>query len=247
MKDGKAAVVTGGTRGIGRAVSLMLARRGYCVYAIYARNREAAGCLERQAALEGVEIHCLRADLTRDDHFLECVSKIKAGVGAVHAIVHCAASGVHRQSPELSLKHLAWTMNVNVGTIHRLVVELLPLVPAGGRIIGITSQGATHALPLYAAIGSSKGALDALFRHYAQEFAPRGIAVNLVCPGMVLTEALDSFPDKENRVQNALSRTPSGRLTTPEDVAATVEFMCSDAAAQIVGQTIVIDGGRALT
>ena len=120
-------------------------------------------------------------------------------------------------------------------------------MPAGGRVIGLTSAGARQAFPAYAAVGASKGALDALFRHYAVELAPRGIAVNLVCPGAVRTRALDAIPDTEQRIAAAEAGTPTGRLTTCEEVAKVVLFLCSDGASQIIGQTIVIDGGRAVS
>ena len=113
-------------------------------------------------------------------------------------------------------------------------------------MIGVTSSGGTRVIPYYAAVGSSKGAMESLFRHYAFEWAPRDIAVNCVCPGLVLTDAVEAFPDKESRSQRALESTPTGKLTIPEDVAQLVGFLCSPFASQIVGQTIVIDGGKTL-
>ena len=88
--------------------------------------------------------------------------------------------------------------------------------------------------------------MESLFRHYAHEWAPQGIAVNLVCPGLVLTDAVEAFPDKETRTQKTIDVTPTGRLTTPDDVAKLVSFLCSPVAGQIIGQTITIDGGKTL-
>ena len=247
MTAGPIAVVTGGTRGIGRAISVALARSGRSVYALYARDREAAAHLAGQAAREDLAIECLRVNITDEEDVKRCVAAIAGSAPRIEVLVHSAASGVHRDVTTLTPKHLKWTLDVNVFAIHELLRGLLPCIPSGGCIIGITSQGASRALPYYAAVGTSKGALDALFRYYAQELAPKGIAVNLVCPGMVETGALDAFPDRDGRIQNAVAHTPTGRLTTPEEVGNLVVFMCSEAAAQIVGQTIVIDGGRALT
>ena len=241
------AVVTGGTRGIGRGISLALARSGRAVFALFARDRNAAAALGAQAAEEGFCIECLRVDITDEDRVSECVDTIVANAPRIAVLVHAAASGVHRDVASLTPKHLRWTFDVNVFAIHHLVRRLIPSMPPGGRIIGLTSQGATRAEPHYAAIGASKGALDALFRHYAQELAPKGIAVNLVRPGMVLTDALEAFPDRDARLERAVARTPTGRLTTPDEVGSLVVFLCSPAAAQIVGQTIIIDGGRVLT
>lgn len=241
------AVVTGGTRGIGRAITLALARSGARVYAIHARNREAAADLAREAESRGLDVRCLRADLTDEAASRAAVGRIREETDRVEVLVHSAASGVHREVTALSLKHLAWTFDVNVFAAHRFLLALLPLVPRGGRVVGITSQGGTRAVPNYAAIGASKGALESLFRHYAQALAPRGIAVNLVSPGLVMTDAVEAFPDKEQRTSDALARTPTGRLTTAEDVAGVVSFLCSPAAEQLVGQTIVLDGGRCLS
>lgn len=243
----KTAIVTGGTRGIGKAISLSLAASGYHVLALYARNRAGAQTLETEAAARGYSVETIRGDLTRDDSFAEVIQNIREKTDCVHAIVHSAASGVHKPVTELTMKHLRWTFEVNVFAIHHLLTELMSIIPEGGRIVGITSNGGTHVIPYYAAVGSSKGALESLFRHYAKELAARSISVNLVCPGMVLTEAVDAFPDKDSRIQKAIEGTPSGRLTTDEDVSELVNFLCtSKVGAQIIGQTLSVDGGKCL-
>ncbi len=245
-RPARVCVVTGGTRGIGRAISLALAEEGSTVFALYARNRTAADGLAAEAAGRGLDVRCLRGDLTRDEALAASVEAIRAAAPAVHVVVHSAASGVHRPAFELTPRHLRFTFETNVVAIHALLRELLPRMPAGGRIVGLTSAGGVRTGPYYAAVGASKAALESLFRHYAVELAPRGIAVNLVSPGLVLTEATEVFPDRERRVAEAARQTPSGRLTTPEDVALLVRYLASDAAGQIVGQTFAIDGGKGL-
>lgn len=240
------AVVTGGTRGIGRAITLALARSGRRVYALYVRNSEAADRLRAEAAAESLSIDCLRVNITDEEAANACVRTMTRDVPRVEVLVHAAASGVHREVEALTPKHLKWTLDVNVVALQPLVHGLLPFMPPGGRIIGITSLGATRPGPYYAAIGTSKGALESLFRYYARELAPKGITANVVCPGLVLTEALDAFPDRDRRVAQTVTQTPTGRLTMPEEVADVVAFLCTKAASQIVGQTIVVDGGRAL-
>jgi enoyl-[acyl-carrier protein] reductase III len=243
----KIAVVTGGTRGIGRAITLKLARAGYKTFALFAANSEAAAELEKMAAEENLEVVCLRGNLTKESAFESTVGAILEGAPNIDCIVHSAASGVHREAMKISAKEMTFTFETNVLSIHNLLLRLVDRIPRGGRIIGLSSQGARRALSNYAAIGASKGALEALFRHYAKELAPRGIAVNLVSPGLVLTEALNAFPDKAMRIKFSGENTPSGRLTTPEDVADLVGFLAlSPAAAQIQGQTIAIDGGISL-
>ncbi len=244
--EGKVAVVTGGTRGIGRAVSLSLARRGAKVWALYARDRKNADSLQAVAAAEELPITSLRGDLTDEATFQAIAAQIRGETPQVNFIVHSAASGVHRNAIELTPKHLRWTFDINVFAAHQLVRTLVPHMPEGGRIIGITSSGGTRVIPHYAAVGSSKGAIESLFRHYAFELAPRGIAVNCVCPGLVLTEAVDAFPDRDKRIGAALANTPTAKLTTPEEVSELVAFLCGPYAGQIVGQTLVIDGGKTL-
>lgn len=244
--SGKFAVVAGGTRGIGKAISLHLANEGATVIALYARNREAAQELENVAKAKDYKVHTVRGDLAHPEKAKEVYEQIKALAPQLDFLVHCAASGVHRPAFELSEKHLKWTFDINVFAIHNLLKELMPLFKRGSRIIGVTSSGGVRVIPYYTAVGASKGALESLFRHYAYELAPQGIAVNLVCPGLVLTEAVDAFPDKENRIQKSTEATPTKELTTPEDVAYLIEFLCLPTTRQIIGQTIVMDGGKTL-
>ncbi len=242
----KTAVITGGTRGIGRAVSLKLARQGAKVLALYGRDSKSAGELDSIAKQEGLKIVCIKGDLCNDEKFSLVVEAIKAQASRIDFLVHCAASGVHRDAMDLTLKHLRWTFEINVFAIHHLLQSLVEMMPSGARVIGITSSGGTRVIPYYAAVGSSKGALEALFRHYAYELAPKGIAVNLVCPGLVLTDAVDAFPDRDARVEKAKQATPSGELVIPEDVAEMISFLCEPRSGQVIGQTIVIDGGKTL-
>lgn len=244
--QGKFAVVTGGTRGIGRAIALELAESGAEVYALYARDRKSADALEQEAKSRELKIHTLRGDLTDEETFRSSMDAVKSACPQVDIIVHAAASGVHKNPLELSEKHMRWTFDINFFAVHKLVLELMPMVPRGGRLIGITSPGGVRTIPHYAAIGSSKGALESLFRHYAVTFAKDGVAVNLVCPGMVMTDAAKAFPDLEKRLNATLEATPSGELTTPAEVAELVLFLTTPAAKNIIGQTIVMDGGKTL-
>ena len=242
----KIAVVTGGTRGIGKAISLALAENGAHVYALYARDRKSAEALEEEAKRLAVKITTIRGDLSHDETFQKTVGQLKDACDTIDILVHAAASGVHREAMKLSDKHLHWTFEINFFAIHKLIHELIGKMRKGGRIIGITSPGGVRAIPHYTAVGASKGALESLFRHYAQELAPKGIIVNLVCPGMVMTDAAKAFPELEKRLRMTLEYTPTGELTRPDQVASLVLFLCSKPASQIVGQTIVIDGGKGL-
>jgi len=242
----KNAVVTGGTRGIGGAIALDLAECGANVFALYARDRKNAEALEELANQRGLKIVTIRGDLTKNETFKTSVDRVKQACETIDILVHAAASGVFKQALELTDKHMRWTFEINFFAVHKLTLALIGSMKKGGRIIGITSPGGTRVIPHYAAIGASKGALEALFRHYARELAREGIIVNLVCPGMVMTDAAKAFPELEERLAEVLEYTPTGELTRPDQVATLVRYLCSEKASQIVGQTLVIDGGKGL-
>jgi enoyl-[acyl-carrier protein] reductase III len=242
----KNAVVTGGTRGIGRAIALDLAECGANVYALYARDRKSAEAFEELAKQKGLKIETIRGDLAKDETFQTSVDRVKQACETIDFLVHVAASGVFKRAMELTDRHMRWTFDINFFAVHKLTLALIGRMKKGGRIIGVTSPGGARVIPHYAAIGASKGALEALFRHYARELASEGIIVNLVCPGMVMTDAAKAFPELEKRLSDVLEYTPTGELTRPDQVATLVRYLCSEQASQIVGQTLVIDGGKGL-
>lgn len=241
---GRAVLVTGGTRGIGRAISIQLARAGASVIANYARNEESAESLAAEAAAAGLAVQTLRADLTLPKGVASVQERIAALDPDVPlSIVHCAATGVHRRVEELTLRHWDWTQSLNVRAFFELVKLLLPRLGDGSAVVAVSSAGAERAVPAYAAVGSSKAALESLSRHLAVELAPRGIRVNILSPGSVQTDAWESFPDREQRLADALRRAPRGRLVALDEVALAAQFLCSPASSGMIGQTLVVDGG----
>lgn len=240
---GRTVLVTGGTRGIGRAISLQLARAGAQVLANYARNDAAAQALADEAAAAALQLSTLRGDLSSPKGMEAIRDALAAVAPGMLSIVHAAATGVHRPLESLTLRHWDFTMATNVRAFFELVQLLRPQLGQGSGVVAISSAGAVRVVPSYAAIGSSKGALESLARHMAVEFAPHGIRVNIVSPGSVRTEAWDAFPDKDERMAEAIARTPQGRLVEPAEVALLVQYLLSPAAQGIVGQTLVIDGG----
>jgi NAD(P)-dependent dehydrogenase (short-subunit alcohol dehydrogenase family) len=244
--NGKQILVTGGTRGIGRAISLRFARAGARVIANYVRGQKAADALLAEARSEQLLIELCRADLTLAKGMDSIDAAVASLPDGLHGLVHCAATGVHKPFEELTLRHLDWTFALNVRAFFDLVNRLLPRFAAGASIVAVSSQGAVRAVPAYSAVGASKGALEALARHLAVELAPRGIRVNILAPGAVATDAWTSMPDAQTRLQEIAKRAPIGRLISAEDAAQAAQFLCSDAAKAIIGHTLVVDGGAAL-
>jgi enoyl-[acyl-carrier protein] reductase III len=240
---GKRILVTGGTRGVGRAISIQFARAGAAVVANYVRDTKAAAKLQAEADAAGYSIEPYRADLTNERGLEQLIEHLGSRFSKLSGLVHCAATGVHRPFGELTLRHFDWTYALNVRAFFELVHRLLERFEKGAHILAISSDGAVRAVPNYTLIGSSKGALESLVRHLAAELAPRGIRVNTIAPGAVMTDAWKVMPDREKRLAQTIERSPLGRLVTLEEVALAAQFLCSDAAAGIVGQTLVVDGG----
>ena len=239
-------VVTGGTRGIGRAISERFARSGAHIIANYVRNEKAAQELQASAAQEGLPLTICRADLTTADGLARIETQVGQSGTPLGGIVHCAATGTHRAVESLTGRHLDWTFALNVRALLELVTHLLSQFDRDGCILAVSSLGATHALPQYTAIGASKGGLEALIRHLAVELAPRGIRANTLTPGAVATEAWRAIPDGEARLAAAAQRAPSGRLVTVAELALCAQFLCSPAAAGVNGQALIVDGGTTI-
>jgi enoyl-[acyl-carrier protein] reductase III len=239
-------LVTGGTRGIGRAISLRFARAGASVIASYVRNQKAADDLKATADREGLPIQLCRADVTSPQGLEQIERSIQDGGEPLTGLVYCAATGVHRVLSELTTRHFDWTFSLNVRAFFELTKTLLSRFSERSSVLAVSSMGAQRALPYYSLVGSSKGALEALARHLAVELAPRGIRVNILVPGTVATDVWKTIPDGEDRVATAIRRTPTRRLVTPEEVAWAAQFLCSGAAAGIIGHTLIVDGGAAI-
>ena len=239
-------MVTGGSRGIGKSIASELGRRGATVIINYLKNHEAAKTTVEELKLQGIKTTRIKAHVGEEAAIDSLVSKIENQFGQLDILVNNAASGVMRPTTELSVKHWDWTMNINARGPWMLSVAASRLMPDGGRIINISSPGSTWVLPAYFAVGVSKAAIEAVTRYLAVELGPKGIAVNTVSPGFVMTEALNAFPDQLGIRDLASRPTPAGRTITPEDVSNVVAMLCSSDAEMIRGQVIVVDGGETL-
>jgi enoyl-[acyl-carrier protein] reductase III len=244
--QGRVALITGSSRGIGRAIALELAARGADIVINYLRKRSAAAEVVASIEAQGRRAIAIKANVGDADHIEAMFDRVRSEFGRCDILVGNVASGVVRPITEVEDKHWDWTLDINARSILRCARQAVPMMEGRdwGRIIGITSFGSGRVFSEYGVIGVSKAAIEALIRYLAVELAPKGIAVNAVSPGVVETDALNYFPiDVKETLQEAAARTPARRVTTPEDVACVVAFLCSDAAEMIIGQTIVVDGG----
>jgi enoyl-[acyl-carrier protein] reductase III len=240
--DGKSVLVTGGSRGIGKAIALRFAELGAAKVAVgYLRNDRAAEETATELRTLGAEPSVVRGNVGS-----ERVARQVEELGPLDVLVHNAATGVIRPALEVEEKHWDWTLGANARALLSLARAAVPAMEPGSSIVGISSLGSTRVLENYVLVGTSKAALESLVRYLAVELAPRGIRVNAVSAGVIETEALDHFPNREQMLAAARERTPAERMVAPADVAAAVCFLCSPQAEMIRGQTLIVDGGYSL-
>jgi enoyl-[acyl-carrier protein] reductase III len=233
--------VTGGSRGIGRAIALRLARDGARRVAIgYLRNDRAAEATADELRSLGAEPVLVRGNVA-SQRVLDEV----AALGPLDVLVHNAATGVIRPALETEDRHWDWTLNANARALLQLARVAAPQMRSGSSIVAISSLGAQRVLENYVLVGTSKAALESLVRYLGVELAASGIRVNAVSGGVVETGALEHFPNREAMLA-AGAANPVGRLVEPDDIAGAVAFLCSPDAEMIRGQTIVVDGGFSL-
>lgn len=244
--QGKTALVTGSSRGIGQAIALKFAENGINLVVNYIRHKRDAEETAHLIEEKGAKCIVVKANVADDKHLTAMFEIIGKEYGCLDFLVSNAASGVLKPAMELSSRHWNWAMDINARALLSLAQNAVPLMKKGGRIMAVSSLGSVRAVENYTAVGASKAALESLVRHLAVELGPLGINVNTISAGAVDTEALKKFPNRETILENALARTPLGRLTTPEDVADISLFLCSDLAKMIHGQVIVVDGGYSI-
>jgi enoyl-[acyl-carrier protein] reductase III len=245
----RVALVTGSSRGIGRAIALELARHGADIAVQFLRKQSAAEAVVAEIETLERRAIAIRANLADADNIGQLFDQIETEFGRLDIFVANAATGTPRDVLDISDKHWDWTMDVNARSILQSVQRAVPLMEMNGwgRVVSISSPGSSRVLPHYAIIGFSKAVVEAMTRYLAAELAPKNIIVNAVSPGLVDTAAVTAFPvDLQAVFEYAATRAPAGRLVTPEDVAGVVAFLCSDAAKMIIGQVITVDGGYQL-
>jgi enoyl-[acyl-carrier protein] reductase III len=240
--EGRSVLVTGGTRGIGKAIALRFTADGAKHVTVgYLRNDAAAEAAADELRSAGAEPTLVRGNVASDRVVAEMASH-----GPYAAIVYNAATGVIRPTLETEDKHWDWTLNANARSLLSLARACTPTMESGSSIVAMSSLGSARVLDNYVLVGTSKAALESVVRYLAVELAPRGIRVNAVSAGVVETEALEHFPNREDMLRAANTRTPAGRMVEPDDVAGAVAYLCSPDADMVCGHTLVVDGGYSL-
>jgi enoyl-[acyl-carrier protein] reductase III len=245
---GKIAFVTGGARGIGRATALKLAKAGCDVVIAYHNSHEEAEAVCKMIQGFGRKALAVQADVSDPESLREAFEILRKEFSRVDIVISNAAIGVLKPAMELTLKHFRRCMETNALALNTLAQNAVPMMPEGGCLIGLSSLGSVRAIPHYSFIGASKAALESLARGLAQELGhTKKIRVNIVSAGVVDTDALKYFPNREQLLAEYARRTPIGPTLTPEQVADAVYLLCLPEAAMITGHTLIVDGGYCIS
>ncbi len=237
------ALVTGASRGIGRAIALHLASEGATVVLNYRRSRTECDAVLHEIAEMGGQGMAIRADVGNEDKTDAMFQVIQDEYGRLDILIANASFGIPGNIMDATNKYWDVTFASTARSVFHCAQRAAELMPNGGRIVSVTSYGGQRVLSGYGVVGPAKAAVEGLTRSLAVELAPRGIIVNGVMPGITDTKSFRAIRDAEVILDAVAAKTPAGRLVTPEEVAQVVGFLCSPHASMIVGQFIIVDGG----
>lgn len=244
---GKHALVTGAVRGFGKAIAKRLAAEGATVVVNYRRSMHDAQTVVDEIIADGGKAIAMRADVGKPAALDRMFEQITDELGSLDILIANAAFGVPGKLMESNEKYWDITMSASARSLLDLAKRTVPLMRDGwGRIVSITSDGGQKVIPGYGVVGPAKGALESITRGLAYELGPQGIVVNGVSPGLADTKSSRSIPGSTDVLEHATFHTPMGRMISPEDVANAVAFLVSDQASMMVGQFLVVDGGRGI-
>lgn len=246
----RVAIVTGGSRGIGRATALRLAEAGADVVINYVTSQTDAREVAEQITALGRRAATVKADVSEPEDIQSLAEFVGKEFGKIDIVVSNAASGGFRNVMDATPKHFDSAMKTNVQALMLLAQSCVPWMTDEShrrKIIALSSHGSHFALPAYGLIGASKAAIESLARHLALELGNRGVNVNVVLAGLVETDSTRSFPGAEIAFKAVDSkRLVNGRSLSPEEVANVVLFLASPLSDLIQGQTLIVDGGETL-
>jgi 3-oxoacyl-[acyl-carrier protein] reductase len=243
--EGRRALVTGGTRGVGRGVVLALARAGMQVFTCYRQEGDAVDSLQRELKEIGGEHHVVRADLADPAQIAALFDEVRAHTDRLDLVVNNAGAISHVPYTDLPLEEWNRIVAVNLTGAHLVVQHAVALLPEGGSVVSIGSKSSEVGIPLRAHYTATKAALRGLTRSLAKELGGRGIRVNVLALGVIETEALHAMPaeQRQQMIERYSSKTALGRLGTPDEVAGAVLWLASDLSRYVTGATVHVDGG----
>jgi 3-oxoacyl-[acyl-carrier protein] reductase len=242
---GKKALVTGGTRGVGRGIVLALARYGVDVITCYRQEGEAVSSLEQELKEIGGQHHVLRADVSEPESVTGLLAECGSLFGHLDVVVNNAGTISHVPYGKLELAEWQRVVNTNLTGAHLVIQHALPLLGSGSSVISIGSKLTEIGIPLRAHYTATKAALEGLNVSLAKEFGAQGIRFNVLSLGMIHTEAIDALPEEQrnNIVKTYNQKIALGRLGRPDDAAGAVLWLASDLSRFVTGSVVHVDGG----
>ncbi|MFC0541726.1 1-cyclohexenylcarbonyl-CoA reductase [Kutzneria chonburiensis] len=243
--DATISLITGASRGIGRALALTLARQGGTVVVNYKKNADLAEKTVADVEEAGGRGIAVQADVETADGVTALFDEVDRRYGRLDHFVSNAAASAFKNILDLRQHHLDRAYAMNLRPFVLGAQQAVRLMDNGGRIVALSSYGSIRAFPTYAALGAMKAAIEAWVRYMAVEFAPYGINVNAVNGGLIDSDSLTYFygVDGMPEMDSVLARVPSGRPGTVQEMADTVAFLLGDGAGYLTGQSLVVDGG----
>jgi enoyl-[acyl-carrier protein] reductase III len=246
--EGKIVLITGGSRGIGRATALRLAKeKPSHIGVVYCSDDQAATQTIADIKTLGVCCSAFRADVGNEDSICDLFGTVAEQFGKLDILISNAARGSFQSLSSMSVRTWQKMIDLNARAFLLCSQNAAKLMREGGKIVGISSLGSHFVAPGYGGLGAAKATMEAMARYLAVELAPLNINVNVVCGGFVDTPSTRKLPNFEKVAEEIAARTPEKRVGKPEDLAGVVAFLCSPESNWIRGQTLVVDGGYSLS
>lgn len=246
----RVALVTGGTRGIGRQCAIRLAKSGADVIVNYVTSKTAAMEVADEITKMGRRCYLVKGDVSQQDDVESMMEFVQAEIGRLDVLVSNAATGGFRPLLSAGANNFNAAFHTNVLALVYLVQAAMPMLEAGphrGKVITISSHGSILAMPMYGLVGSSKAALESIVRHLTLEIGDRGVNINVVRAGLVETDSTRRLPNSDKMFAGQINHTQVGnRILQADDVANVVLFLASPMSDLIQGETITVDGGSGI-